>query len=263
MADLPRHTRTIVTLLTDFGLADTYVGQVRGAILAVTTDVQIIDLTHAVAPQDVRAGAFLLWGSVEVFPPGTIHLAVVDPGVGSVRRAIAARARRGDLFVGPDNGLLGPAIDRLGGLDTAVVLDRPAYWRPAPSSTFHGRDIFGPVAGHLAAGAWLDLLGSRIEILDQAFAAPAADQREGEVVHVDTYGNLVTSISSLSLHGTYRVHVDGWPTPVVPASHYAAVGDGEVLALVGSFGLLEIAARGGSAAAATGAGRGTRVWVEA
>src|SRR5438105_1850018 len=103
----------IITLLTDFGLADTYVGQMKGAILAVASAAQIVDLSHAVPPQDVRAGAFLLWSAVEVFPAGTIHLAVVDPGVGSPRRAVALLTGRGDLFVGPDNGLLLPAAHRL------------------------------------------------------------------------------------------------------------------------------------------------------
>ena len=105
----------LVTLLTDFGLDDTYVGQVKGAILSVAPNATLVDLTHAVPPQDVQAGAFLLWSAVEPFPAGTIHLAVVDPGVGSARRAIAIRSARGDVFVGPDNGLLLPAVERLGG----------------------------------------------------------------------------------------------------------------------------------------------------
>ena len=144
----------IVTLLTDFGLADTYVGQVKGAILSVAPSAVLVDLSHAVPPQDVFAGAFLLWSAVEPFPAGTIHLAVVDPGVGSDRRAIAVRSARGDLFVGPDNGLLLPALERLGGRQAAVELTERAYWRAesrrVPSTTFHGRYIFGPVAGRLA-----------------------------------------------------------------------------------------------------------------
>ena len=142
----------LITLLTDFGLDDTYVGQMKGAILAVAPSVTLVDLTHAVAPQDVFAGAFLLWSAVEPFPSGTIHVAVVDPGVGSARRAVALRSNRGDIFVGPDNGLLWPAVERLGGCELATELSEPRFWRPSPSSTFHGRDLFAPVAAMLARG---------------------------------------------------------------------------------------------------------------
>src|SRR5258707_239714 len=109
----------VISLLTDFGFADTYVGQMKGAILAVAPSVTLVDLTHAVPPQGVFAGAFLLWSAVEPFPSGTIHMAVVDPGVGSARRAVAIRSGRGDVFVGPDNGLLWPALERLGGCEQA------------------------------------------------------------------------------------------------------------------------------------------------
>src|ERR1700694_1457365 len=135
----------VVSLLTDFGLDDTYVGQVKGAILSVAPDATLIDLTHAVPPHDVLAGACLLCSAVEPFPAGTIHLAVVDPGVGSERRAIALRVARGDVFVGPDNGLLVPAVERLGGRAQAVELTESRFWRPTQSRTFHGRDVFGPV----------------------------------------------------------------------------------------------------------------------
>src|SRR5258708_39689396 len=111
---------TVITLLTDFGLADTYLGQMKGVILAVAPSVTIVDLTHAVPPQDVFAGAFLLWSAVEVFPSGTLHVAVVDPGVGSSRRGVAIRSARGDLFVGPDDGLLVPAVERVGSSLEAV-----------------------------------------------------------------------------------------------------------------------------------------------
>ena len=142
----------LITLLSDFGLDDAYLGQMKGAILAVAPAVTLVDLTHAVPPQDVFAGAFLLWTALEPFPAGTIHLAVVDPGVGSERRAVALRAQRGDVFVGPDNGLLWPAVERLGGCGQAIELNEPRFWRTNVSSTFHGRDLFGPVAGHLANG---------------------------------------------------------------------------------------------------------------
>src|SRR5438128_1821721 len=130
----------VITLLTDFGLADTYVAQMKGAILTVAPSATLVDLTHAVPPQDVRAGAFFLWSAVEAFPAGSIHVAVVDPGVGSERRAIALRSTRADIFVGPDNGLLLLAVDRLGGCAQAIELTDPRFWR---------RRSLAPAAGRL------------------------------------------------------------------------------------------------------------------
>jgi S-adenosylmethionine hydrolase len=251
---------TLITLLTDFGLADTYVGQIKGAILAIAPSATIVDLTHAVPPQDVFAGAFLLWSAVEVFPPGTIHVAVVDPGVGSSRRGVAIGSRRGDTFVGPDNGLLIPASERLGGLRQAIELNPREYWRDTLSSTFHGRDVFGPVAGHLASGLPLERLGVPIMELTE-LELPQPHGLEGEVIHIDTYGNLITNLPAESVPPRFEVHVNG--RVASGAAYYAAVQPGELLALVGSAGLLEVSARDASAAAVTGAQRGTRVSVRA
>ncbi len=249
----------IISLLTDFGLADTYVGQVKGAILAIAPAATLVDVTHAVAPQDVFGGAFLLWSAVEAFPATTIHLAVVDPGVGSARRAIAIRSRRGDHFVGPDNGLLIPAVERLGGAELAVELTEPRYWRPNPSSTFHGRDIFGPVAAHLANGVPLDQLGRNIR--DVAWLElPEPRGLEGEVIHVDAFGNLITNIPARDLPERFHLRLQ---ERVIPSgTHYAAVSRGELIGLVGSDGLLELSAREASAAVITGATRGTRIKLE-
>ena len=248
----------IISLLTDFGLADTYVGQVKGAMLAIAPAATLVDVTHAVAPQDVFGGAFLLWSAVEAFPPTSIHVAVVDPGVGSARRAIAIRSSRGDHFVGPDNGLLMPAVERLGGTELAVELTEPRYWRPNPSSTFHGRDIFGPVAAHLANGVSLDQLGRRIT--DVAWLElPAPNGLEGEVIQVDAYGNLITNISARDLPERFQVRLR--ERVMASGTHYAAVSRGELIALVGSAGLLEISAREASAAEITGVTRGTPIKV--
>ena len=247
---------SVITLLTDFGLDDTYVGQMKGAILAVAPAVTLVDLTHAVPAQDIHAGAFLLWSAVEPFPPGTTHLAVFDPGVGSVRRAVALRSRRGDVFVGPDNGLLWPAVERLGGLVRAVELTEARFWRPAPSTTFHGRDLFGAVAGHVAQGVPLDQLGRPISD-PQAASVPVPRGHDGEVLHVDTYGNLITNLPAAGLPLEFEARVGAHRAP--RATHYAAVAPGVLLALIGSVGLLEISARDGSAAALTGARRGTPV----
>lgn len=246
----------IVTLLTDFGLVDTYVGQVKGAILAVAPAVALVDLTHAVPPRDVRAGAFLLWTAVASFPAGSIHLAVVDPGVGTSRRALAVRTARGDLLVGPDNGLLVLAAERLGGVSAAVELTEPAFWRPSPSATFHGRDILGPVAGHLAAGVPLDRLGRPGHELARPFPFPVP-RREGQrlvgaVLHVDRYGNVLTSLPAAILPDQYRVTIRGRTIGDAPHPHYQAVEPGQLLALIGSAGLLEVSARDASAAAVLG-----------
>jgi S-adenosylmethionine hydrolase len=250
---------SIVTLLTDFGTADTYVGQVKGAILAVEPSAVLVDVTHAVPPQDIQAGAFLLWCAVDVFPAGTIHVAVVDPGVGSRRRSVVLRSRRGDLFVGPDNGILIPGVDRLGGCDEAIELTHAEFWRPNVSNTFYGRDVFGPVAGHLARGVPLTQLGRLIK--DPVhLALPAPRGLHGEVVHVDAYGNLITNLTAASLPPRYIVRLGYLQIP--QATHYAEVDEGTLLALVGSAGLLEISARNASADALTGAGRGTPVSVE-
>ena len=248
----------LITLLTDFGLDDTYVGQMKGAILSVVPSATLVDLTHGVPPQDVQAGAFLLWCSVEVFPAGTIHLAVVDPGVGSQRRAIAVGSARGDYFIGPDNGLLIPAVDHLGGRIEAVELTKSEFWRPQPTSTFHGRDVFGPIAGHLANGIPLTQLG-RFITDPIHLSLPVPHGLEGEVMHVDTYGNLITNIVGSTLPTQFQVRVGA--QVIRAATHYEQVPRGELLALVGSAGLLEISARNASADALTGAGRGTPVSV--
>ena len=250
----------MITLLTDFGLRDTYVGQVKGAILAIAPSARIVDLTHAVPPQDAQAGAFLLWSAVDVFPAGSVHVAVVDPGVGSPRRAIALRTARGDILVGPDNGLLIPAAERLGGIRHTLELDRPEFWRRTTSATFHGRDIFGPVAAHLADGLPLDRVGSPISDVARLSLPLVSEGLRGQVIHVDTYGNLVTNIAATRLPARFQVGVAGRTAPGGP--YYAAVPPGELVALVGSSGLLEISVRDGNAAQVTGAQRGAPISVE-
>ncbi len=257
----------IVTLLTDFGQTDTYVGQVKAAILSVAPEARLVDLTHAVPPQDVETGAFLLWSAVEVFPAGTVHLAVVDPGVGSARRAVAVQAARGDYFVGPDNGLLGPAIGHLGGLAAAVELTNATYWRSEPSATFHGRDIFGPAAGHLAAGVAIEELGRHVPHLAKQVHFPEPRRSGagfvGTVLHVDSFGNLTTNLPAGMLPTHYTVTIRGRVVQGAPHASYRALRPGDLLALVGSTGLLEVSARDGSAAALLQAGRGDQVLVDA
>ena len=252
-----------VTLLTDYGLADTYVGQLKGAILNLCPTASLIDLTHSVPPQDVRTGAFLLWTAVEAIPAGSIHLAIVDPGVGTGRRAVAAQCARGDVLVGPDNGLLAPALDRLGGVSCAVELTNSSFWRPAVSQTFHGRDIFGPVAAHLAQGVPLAQLGPLVQRLLRPFAIPSprrtAEQIEGEILHVDGFGTLVTNISGDQLSTAFVLELKGQRIQGRRGAAFESVARGSPLALIGSQGLVEIAVREGSAVAAFGSKSGDRV----
>jgi S-adenosylmethionine hydrolase len=242
----------IVTLLTDFGEADTYVGQVKGAIVSRCPSATLVDLSHAVPPQDIHAGAFLLWTAVNAFPPGTIHLAVVDPGVGSARRAIAIQTRHGHFLVGPDNGLLWPASERLGGPENIVQLPLPT----GVSATFHGRDVFAPAAAALACARALTRLGDPIaDPVELTFPTP--DGPRGEVLHVDAYGNLITNFPSEALPAAFIATVSGHHAPRV--NYYAEVEPSALLALAGSAGLLELSVRNGSAARETGAHRGTPV----
>jgi hypothetical protein len=259
----------------------------KGVIDSIAPEARVVDLSHAVPPQDVRSGAFVLATGYEVFPEGTVHVAVVDPGVGSARRAIALAAG-GYRWVAPDNGLLGYALaalaacGQLGGRwddgwwllgddAQAVELTESRYWRPTVSQTFHGRDIFSPVAAHLACGVPLDALGPRIDRV-QALAMPRPARTEhgwrGEVIYVDRFGNLITNLSMSELGGTnlaWDIVVAGpqrrprgkkrrpmgdlpdW-TAVINGlrSSYAEISN--LGALIGSAGFLEIAEPNGSAA---------------
>jgi len=251
----------LLTFLSDFGTADTYVGQVKGAVLAICPDAAIVDLTHEVPRQDVRAGAFHLWAAAEAFAPGAVHLAVVDPGVGGPRRAIAIATRRGDLLVGPDNGLLLPAALRLGGVAGAVSLEEAAFFRPRVSATFHGRDLFGPAAAHLLCGVALAALGPAAAGLAEPFSFPRpgqkGDRAAGEVIHVDGYGNLVTNLDAGLAAGATAVRIRGREIPL--RRFYAEVDSGSLVALAGSAGMLEVAVRDGDAAAALEARAGDAV----
>ncbi len=256
----------IVTLLTDFGSGDTYVGQLKGALLSVCPTAAVVDLTHQVPAQNVRAGAFLLWSAVPVFPAGTIHVAVVDPGVGSDRGDVAARSARGDVLIGPDNGLLVPALERLGGLDFAVELSRPEFWRERVSRTFHGRDVFAPAAGHLANGADLRAIGTPLSKLRSLLRLPnpASDGKgvAGEILHIDGYGTLITNIPEELLAQRFEVHLGPHRIYGTRDSIYESVAPGALVPLVGSSGLLEVAARNSSAAAALRASVGDPIRVE-
>jgi S-adenosylmethionine hydrolase len=255
----------LITLLTDFGSRDAYVGIVKGVVLGICPGARIVDLTHEVPAQAVRLGALLLRSAVGYFPDGTVHLAVVDPGVGSARDPVVVVTPRAFL-VGPDNGLLAPAAAALG---APVVrrLAREEFFRRPVSHTFHGRDVFAPVAAHLAAGTPPDALGPELPGLQPlALPEPRVEPTavHGEVIYVDRFGNLVTNIDAAALHAfrPQNLSVRIAATMVSPlVSSYAAVAPGAPLVLIGSWGTLEVAVRDGNAAAALRAGIATLVTV--
>ena len=277
--------RPIITLTSDFGLADSYVGAMKGVILGINPDAAIVDVTHEVPPQDVRAGAYVLDAAWEAFPPSTVHVAVVDPGVGTERLPIAACGPSG-TFVGPDNGTLSYVLARAArpGRDgprpdaapfvpgsvtlpdgwTAYHLTERKYWREPVSGTFHGRDIFAPVAAHLSAGLAPSALGPRLTHVT-AFAVPVAVEKDGRtegcVQHVDRYGNLVTNIPEALLSaagGGLTVDIGGREIAGLSGSFQ---GEAALVAVVGSGGWLEIAVPNGNAARELNAGIGDGVVV--
>lgn len=255
----------LLTLTTDFGSRDAYVGVMKGVILGIVPNASLVDLSHEIPAQAVTIGALVLRSAVEFFPAGTIHLAVVDPGVGSSRLPVAVVTERGFL-VGPDNGLLYPSATALG-IREVRRLENQAFFRPEVSRTFHGRDIFAPVAAHLAAGVAADELGERVDEL-QPLILPVARREDaqiiGEVVYVDHFGNLVTNIAAADLAAfptqALSISIDQVSLPP-PVSSYAAVDPGTPLAIAGSWGQLEVAVRNGNAAQYFSAGVGTVVRV--
>ncbi|HEY2067324.1 MAG TPA: SAM-dependent chlorinase/fluorinase [Gemmatimonadaceae bacterium] len=240
-----------ITLLTDFGTADGYVGEMKGVLAANTSDATILDIAHDVVAHDVDGARLALARYWRRFPIGTVHLVVVDPGVGGSRAALAVESE-GRFLVGPDNGVLSPALLHPGARCVALAVPASA------SATFHGRDVFAPAAAALAQGAPLDALGAAFSdpLLRRT---PEATRRAdgalaGVVITVDRFGNAITNLMALR-GGT--VEVDGTVLPI--ARTYGDVSAGRMVALTGSSGLIEIAVRDGSAAATLGLHRGSAV----
>lgn len=255
----------IITLTTDFGLTDSYVAAMKGVIASIAPQATVIDISHQIAPQNVRQAAYVLATALPYFPPGTVHVAIVDPGVGSTRRPMAARI--GSYYlVGPDNGVFTYALPA-GQPAVCVHLNNPAYWLSQVSRTFHGRDIFAAIAAHLVNGVPLHALGAPLD--DPVLFEVQPPQREpdgslrGQIIHVDRFGNLISNIPGDWLAGRlWTVRIAGQPI-ASPSLTYVEAAPGQLLALVSSDGTLEVALRDGSAAARLGVAAGEPILVTA
>ena len=264
-----------VAIITDFGYRDHYVGAMKGVIASIAPRANVIDITHGVVAQCIVAGAIALRESWRYFPPRTVFLAVVDPGVGTARAPIAVETRAGARFVGPDNGLLWLAAKEAG-IKRVVKLTSPRYHLTNVSATFHGRDIFAPAAAYLWRGTPISALGpalrsnSSIVALELPRPIESARALLGEVVYVDGFGNLVSNIDRRSAerfgsrfrHKSLSVRIKGGAAMGI-LDTYGDAPEGASLATFGSFNLLEIAIRNGNAAANFAAGPGTPVSVAA
>jgi S-adenosyl-L-methionine hydrolase (adenosine-forming) len=255
----------LITLTTDFGYADPYVGIMKGVIFGIDPHARIVDLSHGVPAQNIMAGALLLRHSLQYFPPGTIHIAVVDPGVGSARRPLLVEAD-GNYLLGPDNGVLSLAMTR-GRRSRIIHLSNTTYHLRPTSSTFHGRDIFAPVAGYLSLGIAPEAFGETTnDCVELSWPAIVRTETsiEGEIVYIDVFGNLFTNIREHDLE-----ELSGRPLRMTVrdlsilglAGHYAAVEPGKYVALINSWGLLEIAIYKDSAQRRSGAILGDKVEV--
>ncbi|HUN59838.1 MAG TPA: SAM-dependent chlorinase/fluorinase [Candidatus Binataceae bacterium] len=261
-----------IVLLTDFGYRDHYAGVMRGVIATIAPAARVIDLTHGIPPQSVVAGAIALTQSWRYFPPRTIFVGVVDPGVGTDRLSLAIETASGARFIGPDNGLLTLAADEAG-IKRAVELRDPCYRLASVSSTFHGRDIFAPAAAYLSSGVRLSSfgppVGSVIRLDPTAGAEEVGATLCGSVIYIDGFGNLITNLGyprvnsfAARFRGRRLLVRIRRGAPISILKSYGDAAPGAPLATFGSFGLLELAIRDGSAAAHFAAAIGTRVSIK-
>lgn len=257
----------VVTLTTDFGIEDSYVGTMKGVALRIFPEVRIVDITHHVAPQDVLEASLVLESSYPYFPAGSIHVAVVDPGVGTNRRPILVVARD-HYFVGPDNGTFTRILES-DTVEAVHLIENASLMLADISNTFHGRDVFAPAAAYLARGVVASEFGRRIDDPVRAqLPRPKVypDQLAGEVVYIDSFGNIITNISARQLEEVaagrnVRIRLNGKVVERVDRS-YLEGPQGRLLALIGSSNLLELAVAGGRADRRIGAGKGDTVFVE-
>lgn len=240
----------IVTLTSDFGLQDHYVAAMKAVILGINPEVRLIDISHQIPPQDIMAGAWVLRNSAFLFPKGTIHLAVVDPGVGSDRKPVIVEIN-GHFFVGPDNGLFSLLAEEE---YHARTITNHSYWNGGNSNTFHGRDIFAPSAAHLSKGVAPEKFGNTIEeLVSYRWASPITDNEgiQGMVLHIDHYGNLISNISAdqvkqVQERGKFKIYVGSAILNRINTT-FSDVSDGEPAAIIGSSGMLEVIINKGDA----------------
>jgi S-adenosyl-L-methionine hydrolase (adenosine-forming) len=253
----------VITLTTDFGCQDTYAGIMKGVIFGIAPEAKIVDLTHSIPPYQIIPAALRIRQAYNYFPKGTIHLVVIDPGVGGKRRAVAMEAA-GHFFVGPDNGVFGAIADEIGH-ETLIELTEKKYFLPQVGASFHGRDIFAPVAAHLANGTALSSFGpaiTHLERLDIPKPRPAPDGSiTGELLWSDRFGNLVTNISAPMLPASdLQIEIAGRKIGKLSRT-YSDAAPGELIAMIGSLGNLEIAVNEGSAAVELGAAASEKITV--
>jgi S-adenosylmethionine hydrolase len=254
----------ILTLTTDFGYDGPYVAAIKGVVLSLAPGTQLVDVSHAISPQNILEGAFVLAGVVDVFPRGTVHLAVIDPGVGTERRLVAV-ATAGQWFVAPDNGLLGGVLHGRKA-DEIREISNPEIRRREVSNTFHGRDILAPAASHLLRGGSPEELGPlRDRVITLANFEPRKDEwgLVGEVIFRDAFGNLITNVPDHRLASApphmWTIEVAGQKIEGLSRT-YGEQPPGTLIALTGSTGWIEVAAVNGDAARRLTAGPGTTVW---
>ncbi|MBP3191515.1 SAM hydrolase/SAM-dependent halogenase family protein [Natronogracilivirga saccharolytica] len=259
-------TSRIITLTTDFGSRDYYVSAMKAVILGISPNVRLVDISHDIPPQDVMAAAWILKNTAFLYPPGTVHLAVVDPGVGSMRKPLLVKIRD-QFFVGPDNGLFSLVMEDE--TSEVIELDNRSYWRDAISATFHGRDIFAPVAAWLCEQdpeEGIGKFGTELtELTRYKWAKPISDEEgiQGWIVHIDRYGNLITNIPDTlikekNIRSNVKIYAGNTILKKISRS-YTDVPDGEAIALIGSSGMLEIAINKGSAEQMLGIEKGAPV----
>ncbi len=255
----------IITLTTDFGLSDPFVGIMKGVILSIAPEARIVDITHDIRSYDVSEASFLVNSSFRYFPDGTIHAVIVDPGVGSMRRPIAARAKN-HYFVAPDNGVLSYILhtERSEPPPSVYRITNEALFRKPVSHTFHGRDIFAPIAGYLARGAAIETVGEAIT--DFAIKSPPRPVIRGKklvanVVHIDKFGNIVTNLRAEDLQPGFRIRVAGHEVSQLCRT-FSHAEPGELCAVEGSTGYVEIALNQSSAANRLNVACGTEIEVE-
>jgi len=255
--------RNVITLTTDFGLQDYYVSAMKAVILGVAPDVRMVDISHEIPSQDIMAGSWILKNAAMLFPSGTVHTVVVDPGVGTNRNPVALQIED-QYFVGPDNGIFSLLTQEHD--FKAVRLDNEQYWRDEKSSTFHGRDIFAPVAAHLSQDVQLEDLGEPLDdLVTYRWTVPIADKEgiEGMVIHIDKFGNLITNITGSLLDDVVgnkdvKIYVGNTILEEI-APTFGSVAEGEPVAYIGSSGVLEVAINKGDAEEMLGVQKGAQI----